>query len=240
MNVSRTPQARRSTNVRGERVKGSTSGAHYTDLVARAKANSAISPYCVPNEYICAEIGRFLRLPVAQGVVITGPGDDPRFWYAVLDFSPNGEPLPPVVPEDCWRSLPELCMGTVLFDIFIANRDRSESNLFFDEESQPPQLRLFDHEAALLGETAGQAEGRLTGGLNDQLGIADHCLKPLIPTQDLMSSVWMSRIGSLPDYLLEETCQEAAEYGMTPEERDALIVFLKKRRDGLSSLVSRY
>ena len=240
MSVSRTPQARRSTKVRGERVKGSTSGAHYTDLAARAKTNSAISPYCVPNKYICAEIGHFLRLPVAQGVVITGPGDDPRFWYAALDFSPDGEPFPPVVPEDCWRSLPELCMGTVLFDIFIANRDRSENNLFFDKESQPLHLKLFDHEAALLGETAGQAEGRLTGRLNDQLGVADHCLKPLISIKDLTSSIWINRIESLPDYLLEETCQEAAEYGMTPDETAALIVFLKKRRDGLSYLLRHY
>ena len=165
-----------------------TAGSHYVKMAARAKCNSGVSPYCVPNEYICAKIGQFLGLPVAPGTVITAPGNDPKFWYAALDFSQENESLPPVVPEDCLRQLPELCAAIVLFDVFIAHGDRSENNLFLDESSQPPEMRLFDHELALLGATPGQAEGRLTGSVVDQLGIPDHCLKSRVTPQSLTNS----------------------------------------------------
>ena len=214
-----------------------TAGSHYVEIAARAKCNSGNSPYCVPNEYICAKLGQFLGLPIAPGDVITAPSNDPKFWYAALDFSREGETLPPVSPEDCLRQLPELCAGAVLYDILIANGDRHEKNLFLDESSQPPEMRLFDHEVALLGATPGQAEGRLTGSLVHQPGIPDHCLKRLIPPHRLYESEWMQRIHDLPDYLIEQTCREAAPCGMTPEETDVCITFLKNRRHNLHQLV---
>ena len=230
----------RKINVREERVKGSTSGAQYADLAARAKANSAISPYCVPNEFICQKLGEYLRLPVAQGIVITREWDDPPFLYAALDFSQDNEPFPPVVPENCVQALPELCAAAVLFDIFVANSDRSRNNIFFNADDQKPQMILFDHETALLGATAGQAEGRLTGSVRNQLGIPGHCLRPLIPLSSLMESVWIQRIRELPGYLIEETCREAAPYGMTNLETEAVIEFLSTRRNELRSLIQRY
>ena len=240
MSINRTGSISRRINVREERVKGSTAGAHYAELPARAKTNSKSSPYCVPNEYIYSEIGRFLRLPVVQGVVITGSGDNPKFWFAAIDFSQNEEILPAAIPEECFQDLPELCAGTILFDVLIANGDRSKNNLFLDKSSQPPQLRLFDHEWALLGTTPGQAEGRLTGSLKDRLGIPDHCLKSLVSLQSLRNSDWIGRIKSLPNYLVEETCQDAEQYGMTPQETEIVIGFLKKRRDRLSDLLDHY
>ena len=221
----------------GDALHVGTAGSRYVEIAARAKCNSSVSPYCVPNEFICARLGQSLGFPIAPGAVITAPRSDPKFWYAALDFSQEGESLPPVIPEDCFRQLPELCAGVVLFDIFIGNGDRTQGNLFLDEGLDRAQMRLFDHELALLGATAGQAEGRLTGGLKDQLGIPDHCLKPLVPVADLWSSVWMRRISDLPTYLIEETCREAAPYGMTSEEADAVIAFLMERRHNLYDLV---
>ena len=148
-----------------------TAGSHYVELAARAKCNSGVSPYCVPNEYVCAKLGQFLGLPIAPGDIIIAPGNDPKFWYAALDFSREGESLPPVIPEDCLRLMPDLCNGIVLFDILIANGDRSENNLFLDDSGTTPEMRLFDHELALLGATPGQAEGRLTGSVRGELGI---------------------------------------------------------------------
>ena len=214
-----------------------TAGSHYVEIAARAKCNSGVSPYCVPNEYICAKLGQFLGLPIAPGTVIIAPGSEPKFWYAALDFSQEGESLPPVIPEDCLRLLPNFCVGTILFDILIANGDRTEANLFLDESTQPPELRLFDHELALLGATPGQAEGRLTGSVVNQLGINDHCLKSIVTAESLLESEWMQRIDALPDYLIEENCSRAAEYGMTPEETEAAITFLKERRHNLYHLV---
>jgi len=237
MSISPRQLIPRKINVREERVKGSTSGAHYADLAARAKTNSVISPYCVPNEFICQKLGEYLRLPMAQGIVITREWDDPPYLYAALDFSQDGEPFPPIVPEDCVQALPEMCAAAVLFDIFVANGDRSQNNIFFNANDQNPQMILFDHEAALLGTTAGQAEGRLTGSVRNQPGIPDHCLRPLIAPQSLTESVWIQRIRELPDYLIEETCQEAAPYGMTDLETKAVIAFLSTRRNELQSLI---
>lgn len=141
------------------------------------------------------------------------------------------------MPEDCFQQLPELCAATVLFDILIANGDRSRSNLSLDESGHPTQMRLFDHEMALLGATAGQAEGRLIGSLRNETGIPDHCLKSLVPVHRLMESDWMQRIWDLPAYLIEQACREAAPYGMTPEETEAVISFLTKRRHNLYDLV---
>ncbi len=230
----------RRINVREERVKGSTSGAHYADLAARAKSNSAISPYCVPNEFIYQKLGDWLGLPVAGGIVIEREWDDQNFLYAAFDFSQDGERFPPVVPEDCVMALPTVCTGIVLFDIFIANSDRSRNNLFFDADSQTPYLLLFDHECALLGATANQAEARLTGSVKNHLGIPGHCLKSLTSVQSLMESAWMQRINNLPDYLIEDVCREAAPYGMTPPETDAVIAFLSERRSSLLSLIQRH
>lgn len=217
-----------------------TAGSHYVEIAARAKCNSGNSPYCVPNEYICAKLGQFLGLPIAPGTVITVPANDPKFWYAALDFSQEGESLPPVSPEDCVRQLPELCAAIVLFDIFIANGDRHEGNLFLDESSEPPEMRLFDHEVALLGATPGQAEGRLTGSVRNHLGILDHCLKRLLSTEALWQSEWMQRIYHLPTYLIEQACREAAPYGMTLEETNAAIAFLGERRHNLYYLVQHH
>ena len=239
MKIVRTGQAQRRTNVREERKVIGTSGQQLVQIPAREKTNSQISPYCVPNEYICAEIGRYLRLPIVPGSITEERGNIPKYWYTVLDFGEE-QPLSVANPKECIDSLPELCAGIVLFDILIANGDRTVNNLFFNKNFDPPELRLFDHEAALLGATDKQAEGRLTGSLVKDLGIPDHCLAPLVPVQDLTGCRWMKRIADLPDYLIEETCQDAAQYGMTPEETKTVITFLLERRHNLQHLVNEH
>ena len=45
-------------------------GSHYLTISAVGKQNVANAPYCIPNELICGELGRFLRLPAPPlGVV---------------------------------------------------------------------------------------------------------------------------------------------------------------------------
>ena len=66
---------------------------------AVAKANSANAPYCIANEMICAEIGRFLRLPIPPGGIVTSAHHPPM--YASLNFNLTGVALPPVNPSLC-------------------------------------------------------------------------------------------------------------------------------------------
>ena len=50
-----------------KRVRSTGAGvtdSYYVELSAVAKTNGANAPYCIPNEFICGEIGRFLGLPI--------------------------------------------------------------------------------------------------------------------------------------------------------------------------------
>src|SRR4051812_16273732 len=92
---------------------------HLVTLQAVAKANCATTPYCIANEVICGEIGRFLGLPIpSAGVVhsINGNG----LFYASLNFNLTGTTLPPINTTECVKQLPKESAGVLLFDIFIA------------------------------------------------------------------------------------------------------------------------
>jgi hypothetical protein len=76
-------------------------------LSAIAKYNEPSTvPYCLPNELIGGEIGRFLGLPVPPGAIVHAPGT-PRaeYCFASLDFNLTGNALPPVDVNDCVAQL---------------------------------------------------------------------------------------------------------------------------------------
>ena len=128
------------------------------------------APYCVPNEVVCGEIGRFLGLPVPPaGVVYTPKGDD--LFYASLDFNLTGNALPPVNVTKCVSVLPRESAGVLLFDILIANSDRHGRNLSVDFSAKPPRMNIFDHGHALFGKDAGNGVARLEK-LSDRLGVS--------------------------------------------------------------------
>jgi len=136
MKINRMGQAPRRTNTREERNPIGTAGQRQIQIPGWEKTNSRISPYCIPNEYICAELGRYLRLPIIPGAITVERGDLPKYWYTMLDFGEE-QPLPPADPHECIGCLPELCAGIVLFDIFIANRDRTPTNLKMPASTYP-------------------------------------------------------------------------------------------------------
>ena len=203
MKIERKGFVPRTTEVRPERVVLGTTGVSRVVIPAFEKTNSRLSPYCVPNEHICAEIGRYLRLPIVPGAVTLERGSIPKFWYSTLELG-NELPLPPVDPVECIARLPKQCTGIVLFDILIANCDRTVSNMFIDRSSDPPELRLFNH------------------------------------PDDIVNSPWIERIENLPDYLIEETCHDAIDFGLTQEEVATVTEFLKKRRHQLGHLVTKH
>jgi hypothetical protein len=86
----------------------------------------------VPNELICAEIGRFLCLPVSPEGIIHAPNVTPEDWFASLDFNLTGTALPPVDTAACVASLPDPSAGLLLFDILIANCDRHRGSFAVD------------------------------------------------------------------------------------------------------------
>lgn len=223
-------------------------GSRYVYLSAVAKENGPNAPYCIPNELICGELGRFLRLPVPPVGIVSQMGGSPM--VASLDFNLTGNSLPPVNVNQCMRMLPTLSAGLLLFDIWIANCDRHEANFSIDTGTTPPQMSLFDHSHALFGYAAGQGEARLTA-LRDRLGISwttngpvdsgqhRHCMLDAIPA-DTDFPGWLARIESTPDFYIDDVCRDAMPYGVTLAENQAAASFLKHRRDNLRNILATH
>lgn len=231
----------------GRQVGVGVAGTHYATLEAFAKDNTAV-PYCIPNELICAELARFLRLPMPPTALVADGTNAP--WFASLSFDLNGNTLPPVDPARCVKELPELSTGLLLFDIWVGNCDRHVGNFQVDFSTKPPHMDIFDHSHALCGYVAGQGEARMTA-LMDRLGIsvdpADptksgthrHCLVDVLNTDDHFGT-WIDRIKLAPDYILESVVREAQPYGLTSQETTAGIRFLKHRRNTLEGLIEAH
>lgn len=223
-------------------------GSRYVTLSAVAKENSSAAPYCVPNELICGELARMLRLPVPPLGIVKGTGGPPL--VASLDFNLTGNSLPDVDVAQCVAELPDLSAGLLMFDIWVANLDRHAGNFSVDFFAKPPQMNIFDHSHALFGYVAGQGEVRLNG-LIDRLGISwttnnpidsgkhRHCLLDAVTSDDHFDK-WVDRIQAVPDYFVEEVCRDAGDYGLTSAESAAAAHFLKRRRDRLPDILQAH
>jgi hypothetical protein len=218
------------------------SDAQIVSIHAVAKRNGPKVPYCVANEVLCGEIGRFLGLPVPpSGVVYPPKGND--LFFASLDFNLTGNTLPPLNTTKCAQMLPELSAGVLLFDILIANSDRHGRNLSVDFSSKPPTMNVFDHGHAVFGSIAGEAVGRLDK-LRDRLAISAgsrtagnrHCLLDQIDT-DAHFGDWLERIRLIPDYVIEDLCAELPSLGCTKVESTAARDFLEYRKRKLQEIV---
>ncbi len=219
-------------------------GARYVQLSAVAKDNTH-APYCIPNELICGELGRFLRLPVPPVGIVSQTTGTPLF--ASLNFNLTGNSLPPVNVGQCMRQLPRLSAGLLLFDIWVANCDRHPENFSVDFLASPPQMNVFDHSHALFGYAPGAGERRLKA-LLDRLGISwttnnavdsgqhRHCLLDVV-NSDNEFGFWTRRIRAMPDFYIEEICRDAQPYGLTARESEEAAHFLKTRRDNLQTII---
>jgi hypothetical protein len=206
-----------------------------------AKKNCANAPYCVANETICGEIGRFIGLPVPPAGIVYSPKANDLF-YASLDFNLVGTSLPPVNVTKCAQLLPDLSTGVVVFDVLIANSDRHGRNLSVDFASKPT-MNVFDHGHALFGKDPDQGIARLEK-LRDRLGVSAgsrtagnrHCLIDQL-TNDAHFGRWLERIRQIPDFFIDDLCGEAAELGCSKVECAKAADFLKYRRVKLESII---
>jgi len=219
---------------------GVADSAHLT-VHAIGKGNGPNAPYCVANEMICAELGRFLRLPVPPGGIVTGANHPPL--YASLNFNLAGVDLPPVRPSGCVARFPYLATGIVLFDILIANSDRHAANLSVDLSTRPAQMNVFDHSHALFGSTPERAVDRIaafTGRLGTTGGAytggSRHCLLDHLDS-DKDFPIWIERIAAIPDFFFDEVCADARPFGVSNADISAAQDFLKGRRDTLPQLI---
>jgi hypothetical protein len=230
----------------GQQMGIGVAGSLQVQLAAVAKTNGPNAPYCIANELICAELGRFLRLPIPPcGIVRTANALQP-VWFASMDFNLTGNTLPPVDPARCYAALPRESAGLLLFDILTANCDRHRGNFAVDHSTSPPAMSVFDHSHALFGYVAGGGRGRLQD-LRDRLGCSGgsrtgpnrHCMLDVV-SADTEFGGWRERIAALPDFFIEGLCRDTAELGVTTEEVEEAIGFLKHRRDNLSVIIQNH
>ncbi|MBN1458583.1 MAG: hypothetical protein JXA57_03545 [Armatimonadetes bacterium] len=221
-------------------------GSMQVTLRAVAKQNTPEVPYCIPNELICAEIGRFLGLPIPPSGVVHAPKAPVTDWFACLDFNLTEDSLPPIDPASCVAHLPDLSAGVVLFDALIANCDRNPGNLSVDNLTRPTRLSIFDHGHALFGYRAGQGCERLQA-LRDELAISGgpitgpnrHCLLDHLASEAHFMK-WLDRVRQLPDFFIEEIVNSAAGLGMTDAEATGACDFLKHRRTNLRAIINAH
>jgi hypothetical protein len=227
----------------GNPVNIGVTGAAFADVSAVCKTNNLPEdPYFVVNELIAAELGRILRLPVPPGFVITDASQTP--YFASLDFNLTGVSLPPIVPDQFEAAFQADIGAILVFDIFICNSDRHARNLSADYNN-PQRFNLFDHSHSLLGGHHHGVIGqpRLTAAdnalvIDGGIGGNSHVLRDRIQDDRLFSD-YLARVTSIPDYYIRATVKEAAQFGLTPGEAQALEDFLKARRGTVSTLISQ-
>ena len=227
----------------GEQLGIGVADSRYVSIQAVAKTNGPQAPYCIPNELICGEVGRFLGLPIPPGSVVRGQVSTDQVFFASLDFNITGNVLPPIDPADCVARLPELSSGILLFDALVANCDRHTENLAMDASTSPPRLNLFDHSHALFGGRQVPAADRLEYIRNslaltpgEWTGVARHCLLHAVRS-DAHFGFWLDRIARLPDFFIENACQAAINLGITSDEANFAVDFLRHRRNHLQAII---
>lgn len=210
-----------------------------TEAVGKSQWNE--SPYLLANEWISANLAQFLRLPVPPFAIAGKKSPKTRMF---ISYSYDGDTKPDDVdPEVFYQRFPFESTGIVMFDVLVANCDRHGGNLKVDNPSKPKAFYLIDHERALFYIYEKEGLKRLNSRV-DRLGIADgqqsddewHCLVELIDNVDHIET-WLDRIQSIPDWFIDDICNDVWKMPITKPECDGVKAFLKGRRDNFHKLI---
>ena len=212
----------------------------------RSKWNSTSRPWAVSNEFICGEIGRFLRLPIPAFGITYADDAEHRQLFTSLNFNFDGRDLRPVRPDRCYATQPDLCAGILAFDILIANSDRHNNNLAVDNEDAPQVIQVFDHDIALFGHFHFGGIDRLKY-LNGKLGVTAgprtggwrELFLDLVNDNSLFID-WIRKIRNIPESFITDVCNEAKDYGLSPDEATEATKFLLSRRTDLAGIMARH
>lgn len=201
---------------------------------------SDISPYLIPNEVIAGCIAHYLKLSLPLLALMKSRGGAAMTMFASLQFARLDSEPDDFRPKECYRKMPDLCTGIVLFDILIANADRHRWNIQTDSASDPALIRIIDHDRALFGVDGVPRLQRL----KERLGISGgsvthdnrHCLIDHLSDADLMWK-WRERIAAIPEWFIKETCDEVRGIGARKAEVEEAAKFLIYRKNNLSDIV---
>lgn len=207
-----------------------------------AKQASDDSFYLLANEWISSQIATFLRLPVPPAALARG-GVGHKGMFASLEFTGSDSEPDDVEPEACIRNHSNTCVGILLFDVVIANCDRHAGNIRVDVPSDPRQIAIIDHDRALFGTWETEGISRLTK-LRDRLALSGgsvtgqnrHCFLDFFASWEHFEE-WYSRIESIPDWFVQDVCNESLGLPLSRAEADAAADFLVYRKKNIRKLV---
>jgi hypothetical protein len=215
------------------------SGAYWLQLVAAGKS-SLNSKLVVANEFICSRLGDLIGIPIPPFGLFQPVGTIPFTWFGSLSFRQTRDSPPPIIPRDFADTFPEIAIGIVVFDMWIANSDRHEKNLSMDASAQPPRADAFDHSHALFSSEGIPRLRRLMNwfGIDgDAHGSGNrHCLVDHIDDGDF--DPWIAKISGTPMFLIENVCSDMHELGLLTEaEMVAAVEFLRFRQLNIRRLI---
>jgi len=204
------------------------------------------SPYLIANEWISANIAQFLRLPIPPFAIVRKKS---RATAMFISYSFDGDTKPDdVQPVPLYSNFKRECAGIVVFDILVANCDRNGGNLKVDKPANPNSFYIIDHERALFHIFDHQGIQRLSKitseerlGITDSANSADewHCLIELIDTAEHLKE-WVARVDSIPDWFIDEICEEMWKVSINRRECNAVKEFLKQRKRTIGSLIQKH
>ncbi|MGF0312494.1 hypothetical protein [Rhodococcus sp. IEGM1428] len=196
------------------------------------KAQDHDAKYLLANELICCRLAAALGLPVLPGEIAQHP--DGRKCWVTPQISLSDVSLPPTDLDRMMAAQPGVVAGTVVFDCWVRNDDRTADNLLFD-----PRLGiwLIDHEHCLAGRT-GESFGELRRVVDEQPGWSDFRDRT-IDTSAI--EYWTMRVRSLPITPVEQALEEAFLRGLINRAQQAeLKTFLLARKEKIDTLVKTF
>lgn len=200
----------------------------YCTINGVLKLNIDPSDRRVANEFICSRLAVLLGLPVPSGAIIKTK--DGRIGYATLRF--GSERPPPVIPKHLVEDHPNLAVGIVVFDCWVATPDRHARNLAYSRKAKQAPV-VFDHDQSLLGLS--ENLDRLTQTMEE--AFVSSCLQDYI-TQGANFKPWVERVEAIRNDILQEICEAAVSAGaLDAPTGQRVLYFLTRRRDRIRALL---
>lgn len=208
-------------------------------------------PYRFFNEIVAGTLAQALLLPMPPfaltwfdekseaGERDTGP------LFSSIDFNYERQTPPKPDFDILYENFPTDCAGALLFDIVIANPDRSRDNIWCDSAASPTQFFIFDHDVALLG---GEHDGvaRLEAE-EDRLGLRflqdssdSHPFLRRVASVELLEN-WFNKFYKIPDWFIDEACRRAAKtIDISAKDVRTVQRILQYRCRNLEHIVTKY
>lgn len=184
----------------------------------------------VVNEFVCTRLAIGLGLPVPMGDAAELDG---RNAWVSAEIALDGVTLPAADPDEVLKHAISDLAGICVFDVWVANHDRSDENILFH-----PRVGLWaiDHEAALAGPAtlhpthlAREVMSKTHWSLVDPARLSERSL------QD-----WAERIRTISPHMIDSTLREAQARRLLDEpQRKAIHHFLSERARMIYHLLAK-